>query len=166
MNTDIHAYFKKKDEAIRDIILVFIKERFVRDAQALINFNFKSDTLIEKQGIEDDSVWKNVGGDLLVAYLNNISLEDAKARIRRVYKNADESIFSYLMFKDGEMSRFDYCDELCPECDNEVIIASDRPSICPKCGNVILPCSMCDMEKVSCSVDCPFKNQTKIKKEK
>lgn len=34
-------------------------------------------------------------------------------------------------------------DELCPYCETEVEIASNKPSPCPECGKEILPCSMC-----------------------
>lgn len=45
--------------------------------------------------------------------------------------------------------------ELCPHCNNEVEIINDKPSKCPVCGETILPCSMCDMDKVKCN-DCKF----------
>lgn len=33
--------------------------------------------------------------------------------------------------------------ELCPHCENEVEIDADRPSKCPVCKKIILPCSTC-----------------------
>ncbi len=33
--------------------------------------------------------------------------------------------------------------ELCPACETEVFIVSDRISSCPNCGKDIIPCSMC-----------------------
>jgi len=36
--------------------------------------------------------------------------------------------------------------EWCPHCDLEVTVPNDRPSACPSCGNVILPCSTCPRE--------------------
>lgn len=37
--------------------------------------------------------------------------------------------------------------EFCPHCENEVKIPSHRPSPCPKCKEVILPCSACPVLK-------------------
>ena len=36
--------------------------------------------------------------------------------------------------------------ECCPNCDNEVLINGDKPSVCPECGETILPCSMCPID--------------------
>ena len=46
--------------------------------------------------------------------------------------------------------------EWCSHCDNEVLIDNDKESTCPVCGARILPCAMCDMDKVNCTTDCPF----------
>ena len=35
--------------------------------------------------------------------------------------------------------------EVCPHCDNEVEIPEDKPSNCPKCNEIILPCSACKL---------------------
>jgi predicted RNA-binding Zn-ribbon protein involved in translation (DUF1610 family) len=43
--------------------------------------------------------------------------------------------------------------ELCPHCDNEVEIKeSFSEQRCPRCGNVILPCSMCNSEESECGM--------------
>lgn len=34
--------------------------------------------------------------------------------------------------------------EWCPHCESEVRIDADKPSKCPNCGEMILPCSICD----------------------
>jgi hypothetical protein len=42
--------------------------------------------------------------------------------------------------------------EWCPNCCDEVKLDNEfRVQICPTCGKWILPCSMCDMDKVDCS---------------
>ena len=50
-----------------------------------------------------------------------------------------------------------YTDELCPHCNNEVQILINGISICPECGEKILPCSMCDMNSVNCNY-CKWEN--------
>lgn len=45
--------------------------------------------------------------------------------------------------------------ELCPNCDNEVEIPTDKVSSCPMCNSKILPCSMCNMDEVNCE-QCPY----------
>ncbi len=34
-------------------------------------------------------------------------------------------------------------EEFCAHCEQEVIIPADRLSVCPECGEEILPCSTC-----------------------
>lgn len=41
--------------------------------------------------------------------------------------------------------------EVCPYCDQQVIIANTGISKCPNCGKWIVPCSMCIMEEVNCN---------------
>ena len=48
--------------------------------------------------------------------------------------------------------------EWCSHCENDVLIDNDKESTCPVCGARILPCAMCDMDKVNCTTDCPFEN--------
>ena len=45
--------------------------------------------------------------------------------------------------------------ELCSYCECEVDIPLDRASSCPRCGNRIVPCSMCPQGHEYCSA-CPF----------
>ena len=50
----------------------------------------------------------------------------------------------------------EYTSELCPYCGNEPIILAHKPSPCSFCGEIILPCSMCDLHHI-CSADtCPY----------
>lgn len=49
-----------------------------------------------------------------------------------------------------EIKRVNTTAELCPICENEVVIPADYPSNCPECNNTILPCSMCNMDQVDC----------------
>lgn len=49
-----------------------------------------------------------------------------------------------------EIRRVNTTTELCPICEWEVEIPADYPSNCPKCNNIILPCSMCNMDQVDC----------------
>lgn len=41
--------------------------------------------------------------------------------------------------------------EWCGYCENEVEIDDCGISVCPICGEKILPCSQCDMDKVDCN---------------
>ena len=41
--------------------------------------------------------------------------------------------------------------EWCGYCENEVKIDDCGVSVCPICGEKILPCSQCDMDKVDCN---------------
>lgn len=43
-------------------------------------------------------------------------------------------------------------EEYCSFCEHDVLISANGISKCPRCGNNILPCSMC----ISCVNDCPF----------
>lgn len=152
--------FTKQDKEKKDFILVFIHSRYTRDTQALVNLKF---TKKEYDGSYDSEIenacsWGDISGDLLVAEYCNISLKEAMSRIHKMFPNADEGIFFYKMVANGNLSVFDYCDELCPECNSQVTIPIDRPSRCPNCGKTILPCGMCNMDKIVCSQDCPFKD--------
>jgi len=42
--------------------------------------------------------------------------------------------------------------EWCPHCEEEFEIDAHKPSNCPECGKIILPCSMCDMDTQVCGV--------------
>ncbi len=45
--------------------------------------------------------------------------------------------------------------EVCPFCENEVELAYKfTPQICPKCGNIIMPCSICN----TCTTPCPLED--------
>lgn len=80
--------------------------------------------------------------------------------------NCDFYLHDDFYFEDGialqpndeyakELKEMLYCDELCPNCDNEVKIPNDRISLCPNCHTQIKPCSMCDMDSVECN-HCKF----------
>jgi hypothetical protein len=44
--------------------------------------------------------------------------------------------------------------EMCPHCSSEVEINASKPSPCPECGIVILPCSTCyDVQDNKCQCD-------------
>lgn len=46
-------------------------------------------------------------------------------------------------------------DEFCPYCEEEVSFYAEYQTYatCPVCQRAILPCSLCDMDKVNCN-DC------------
>lgn len=49
----------------------------------------------------------------------------------------------------------DICFEWCQNCESEVILKNKFvPQICPSCGKVILPCSLCE----GCVPNCPLKD--------
>ena len=56
---------------------------------------------------------------------------------------------------DGDYDFQPYCDEWCACCDSEVVIPSFGVSFCPNCGELILPCSMCDADYNDCR-NCPY----------
>lgn len=42
--------------------------------------------------------------------------------------------------------------EWCSNCCQEVTIDAEfKEQVCPNCGEIILPCSLCDMDTVECS---------------
>lgn len=46
--------------------------------------------------------------------------------------------------------------EWCPHCGNEPLISRNKPTPCSFCGEILLPCSMCDLHHI-CSADtCPY----------
>lgn len=57
--------------------------------------------------------------------------------------------------------------ELCPHCDTEVEIKNIGIQKCPKCGELILPCSTCNMDHTNCG-NCWYKEQDewKLRKDK
>ena len=58
----------------------------------------------------------------------------------------------------------DEISELCPYCEYEVKLKNKfEVQTCTNCGKSILPCSLCNMDKVDCS-KCPLENN-KNKKE-
>lgn len=57
------------------------------------------------------------------------------------------------------MVKIDVTNEWCPHCSNEVELEKVlKVQTCPNCGEIILPCSMCDMDKDPCS-NCPLENE-------
>lgn len=47
--------------------------------------------------------------------------------------------------------------EFCPHCQQDVELKEEfKVQVCPNCGKPILPCAMCDNDKVKCS-ECPLK---------
>jgi len=51
------------------------------------------------------------------------------------------------MKRQGELNEKTF--EVCPYCNNEVLIDADKSSKCPICTNTISPCTTCDR-----SIDC------------
>lgn len=54
----------------------------------------------------------------------------------------------------------EYCTEWCPCCDTEVSIPSFGVSFCPNCGELIIPCSMCNPDYHDCR-ECPYEKWVK-----
>lgn len=47
--------------------------------------------------------------------------------------------------------KFGLINEWCSECGQDVVLyESFETQVCPECGEKILPCRMCDMDKVAC----------------
>lgn len=54
---------------------------------------------------------------------------------------------------------FEYSWEMCPNCEKEQpLVNGFVVHTCVECGEPLFPCSLCDMESVNCSEECPFKN--------
>ncbi len=47
--------------------------------------------------------------------------------------------------------------EVCPECDEEILVRAYGVSCCPRCGASVIPCAMCDPDRMDCR-DCPYEN--------
>jgi predicted RNA-binding Zn-ribbon protein involved in translation (DUF1610 family) len=48
--------------------------------------------------------------------------------------------------------------EYCPHCCDEVELEERfEPQVCPNCGNVLFPCSMCE----ECITNCPLEGKVK-----
>lgn len=78
----------------------------------------------------------------------------------RMAKNEDVNEFLCSVIPDGEDENCIVW-ELCPHCSYEVPLKkSFRIQHCPNCGERILPCSLCDMDKENCS-ECPLKKGKK-----
>lgn len=60
----------------------------------------------------------------------------------------------------GEEREVTYVTELCPSCEEEVVIKTVGVQKCPNCWNVILPCSVCD----DCIKDCGYMKDEKYVK--
>ncbi|MEY8369794.1 hypothetical protein AALA24_13660 [Anaerovoracaceae bacterium 42-11] len=78
---------------MRKEILVFVKESYVRDAQAYIG------QLIGVEDIYADTVednWKDASGAMLVAWFVDLDIEEAQLRICRLYPDADMNIFEFI----------------------------------------------------------------------
>lgn len=60
---------------------------------------------------------------------------------------------------------FDYesiCDEYCPECEcDQVLVDYFAPQFCPNCGDIMLPCNLCEQ----CVAKCPLNNLLEYIKE-
>jgi len=56
------------------------------------------------------------------------------------------------------MKKYKYTYELCPLCENQVMIeAKFERQVCPECKNIILPCSICTFnEDYSKCSQCPL----------
>ena len=66
-------------------------------------------------------------------------------------KDYDKSKYSF-----HKVSYHDDIDELCPHCGNDVSLKRIFANqICPECGALISPCSLCDYDKCDCK-NCPL----------
>lgn len=72
-----------------------------------------------------------------------------------VYKLGDDSFtyegitYSVVDINNIDITEYEYCNE----CDNEqLIVSSFAPQICPECGKIIMPCTLCE----ECVKNCPL----------
>jgi hypothetical protein len=84
--------------------------------------------------------------------LSNIkSLHDCSYGI--IWETIDCSIDNYVNDNPGE-----FCTEYCPVCDIDVTLQNERKiQVCPSCNKLILPCSICSMDKNKC-LKCDLEN--------
>lgn len=88
--------------------------------------------------------WLNIYG-----YGGGITKKDTIEVIE--VKDYDKSKYSY-----HRLSYHDDIDELCPHCGDEVVLKSIFANqVCPECGKLISPCSLCDFNKCDCK-NCPL----------
>lgn len=88
--------------------------------------------------------WLNIYG-----YGCGITKEDTIEVIE--VKDYDKSKYSF-----HRLSYHDDIDELCPHCGNDVRLKRFFANqICPECGKLISPCTLCDFDKCDCT-NCPL----------
>ena len=63
-------------------------------------------------------------------------------------------------------NKIDLIIEYCAFCEREVSIPSNKKSHCPCCKNVILPCSMCNLDELNCNTDCPYSSNKELEHDK
>lgn len=93
-----------------------------------------------------------------VTYVAEISADRKSAKVNGWYSlTTGHHIKEFLkqngFFADNKkqiLREYFKCDEYCSHCGSTVEIYAYRKNPCPNCGVIIKPCSMCDMEKVSC----------------
>ena len=88
--------------------------------------------------------WLNIYG-----YGGGITKKDTIEVIE--VKDYDKSKYSY-----HRLSYHDDIIELCPHCGDEVVLKSIFANqVCPCCGKLISPCSLCDCNRCDCQ-NCPL----------
>lgn len=88
--------------------------------------------------------WLNIYG-----YGSGITTDDYIKIIK--VTDTDASKYNYI-----KTSYNDEIVELCPHCGDEVVLKSIFANqVCPCCGNLISPCSLCDCNRCDCK-NCPL----------
>lgn len=71
--------------------------------------------------------------------------------------------FLRTIIAEGKNHTTAYCDEGCPHCGKDVPFHAEFKAFhCTNCGKSILPCSLCDHDKVDCN-ECPLKGKNRTK---
>ena len=86
---------KLQHERKTDTWLVFIKNTYVRDAQAFIG-NAQADIHPYSKDLDDDNAWLDVHGATLVAIYRDMTKAEVVDRIKHVYPEAAVGVFQIL----------------------------------------------------------------------
>jgi hypothetical protein len=98
---------------------------------------------------------KQLSIDLRVPHNVNIDLdtnEFLNQKLYELFQLYNIGILGYDVHDVSEAYEQATCKEICPHCEKEVDIPSNKISSCPNCGGEIIPCSMCN----GCNEECPF----------
>lgn len=82
---------------MKNRILVFVKKEYVRDAEAFTELPAEKYEGIDIYSASDcEEGWADIEGPVLVGDFQNMTLEEVRERIRRLYPDASEEVFEFM----------------------------------------------------------------------